>query len=95
MPAPRYRSRSKRRKNINTPSGITKIHYDKPNTSQKKCAGCGNPIKAIPRLRGPNIHKKSKAKRRPNRAYGGYYCPSCLQTKIKSAVRQSLKVNEN
>jgi len=90
MPAPRHRSRSKKRKNVTTPGGISKIHYNKYGTSEKKCAGCGAPIKAIPRSRGPNIHKKSKAERRPNRPYGGYYCPSCLRQRIKSAVRKSL-----
>ncbi len=91
MPAPRYRSRSKKRKKVTTPSGIAKTHYKKHGTSMKKCAGCGGAIKAIPRLRGPNIHKASKSKRRPNRIYGGYYCPSCLKKKIKSAVRESLE----
>ena len=92
MPAPRYRSRSKKRKNIVTPGKVTKIHYQKHGTSQKKCAGCGNPIKSIPRLRGPNIRKISRTKRRPNRTYGGYYCPHCLNKKLKSAIRESLGI---
>ena len=90
MPAPRYRSRSKKRKNVTTPGKIAKIHYQKHGTSQKKCAGCGISIKSIPRLRGPNILKISKTKRRPNRIYGGYYCPACLSQRIKVAVRKSL-----
>ncbi len=89
MPAPRHRSRSKKRKNIITPGKISKIHYKKHGTSQKKCA-CGAPIKAIPRLRGPHMHKVSKIKRRPNRMYGGFYCPSCLNKKLKTSIRESL-----
>ncbi|MHA1265215.1 MAG: 50S ribosomal protein L34e [Candidatus Helarchaeota archaeon] len=88
MPAPRYRSRSKNRKRITTPGKMSKIHYEKHKTSYKKCAECGHPITTIPRLRGPNIHKASKNKRRPNRFYGGYYCSSCLRKKIKSTVRR-------
>ncbi|NVM54560.1 MAG: 50S ribosomal protein L34e [Candidatus Helarchaeota archaeon] len=94
MPAPRYRSRSKKRKNITTPGRTAKIHYQKHGTSLNKCAGCGIPIKSIPRLRGPNIHKVGKATRRPNRKYGGYYCPTCLRKRIKSAVRKSLATIE-
>ncbi|NVM30782.1 MAG: 50S ribosomal protein L34e [Candidatus Helarchaeota archaeon] len=94
MPAPRYRSRSKKRKNITTPGKVTKIHYEKHGTSQNKCAECGNPIKSTPRLRGPNIHKVSKSKRRPNRKYGGYYCPTCLRSKIKKAVRELPETTE-
>ncbi|MHA1649887.1 MAG: 50S ribosomal protein L34e [Candidatus Helarchaeota archaeon] len=94
MPAPRYRSRSKKRKHVTTPGKIAKIHYKKHGTSYKKCASCGNIIKTIPRLRGPNMHKVSKSKRRPNRMYGGYYCPSCLSKRIKSAVRKSLGIIE-
>ena len=94
MPAPKYRSRSKKRKNVTTPGRTAKIHYEKHGTSQNKCAGCGNPIKSIPKLRGPNIRKVSKIKRRPSRIYGGYYCPTCLSKKIKNAVRQSLEISE-
>ncbi|MHA1132088.1 MAG: 50S ribosomal protein L34e [Candidatus Helarchaeota archaeon] len=90
MPAPRYRSRSKKRKRITTPGKISKIHYKKHGPSQSKCAECGNPIKTIPRLRGPNMRKVSRTKRNTSRMYGGYYCSICLSKKIKSAVRASL-----
>jgi len=87
MPAPRYRSRSKNQKKIVTPGKISKVHYEKPPTVFSKCAGCGRTISSMPRLRGPNIHKISKSKRRPNRIFGGHYCPSCLSRRIKAAVR--------
>jgi len=90
MPAPRYRSRSKNQKKVVTPGKITKVHYKKPPPEFSKCAGCGQIIKSVPRLRGPNIRKVSKSKRHPNRIYGGYYCPNCLSTKIKAAVRITL-----
>ncbi|HUY01313.1 MAG TPA: hypothetical protein VMV49_17260 [Candidatus Deferrimicrobium sp.] len=93
MPAPRHRSRSKKQKRIVTPGKVKKIHYQKHRTSVNKCAGCGNPIHSIPRLRGPNIHKVGKVKRQPNRMYGGYYCPNCLRIRLKSAVRSSLANN--
>ena len=93
MPAPRYRSRSKKRKNINTPGRISKIHYQKHGTSENKCAGCNKPIKMIPRLRGPKIRKVSKVKRRPNRIYGGYYYPSCLKKRLKTSIRSSIETH--
>ncbi len=88
MPARRYRSRSKKQKNIITPGKISKIHYSSPRTSPKICAGCGGPINSIARVRGLAFHRLSKLKRRPNRMYGGFYCPSCLDKKIKTAVRK-------
>jgi len=89
MPAPRYRSRSKNQKKVVTPGRITKIHYKKPPPEFSKCAGCGQIIKSMPRLRGPNIRKISKSRRHPSRIYGGFYCPSCLNMRIKAAVRNT------
>ncbi|MDD1776954.1 MAG: 50S ribosomal protein L34e [Candidatus Helarchaeota archaeon] len=88
MPAPRHRSRSKNQKKIVTPGKIVKTHYKKPTNQFCKCARCGTPIKSIPRLRGPSIHKFGKSKRRPSRIYGGYYCPNCLSLRLRDAVRK-------
>ncbi|RLG53031.1 MAG: 50S ribosomal protein L34e [Thermoproteota archaeon] len=86
MPAPRYRSRSLKRRFIRTPGGRTVVHYKKKRHSYAKCAVCKGRLNAVPTGPRVEIRKLPKSMRRPNRPYGGYLCPKCLREKIKSEV---------
>ncbi|NHI93135.1 MAG: 50S ribosomal protein L34e [Candidatus Lokiarchaeota archaeon] len=90
MPEPRYRSRSKNRKQIKTPGGINKLHYEVKNPSGAKCAKCKKKIHGTPIKNNVQMKNTSKVKKRTTRMYGGYLCPSCL----KEALKESIRTNE-
>ena len=75
LPAPRYRSRSLRRRKVRTPGGKLVVHYSKRDNDWAHCAICGAPLFGVPK--DPKEYPKSS--RRPERPYGGYICASCLR----------------
>ncbi|MHA1377755.1 MAG: 50S ribosomal protein L34e [Candidatus Helarchaeota archaeon] len=87
MPEPRYRSRSKRRKRVSTPSGKNKIHYSERKTNLRHCALCHRQLHGVPRAIKSGISKINKARKRPERIYGGYLCYQCLKAELKKAIR--------
>ena len=88
MPEPRYRSRSKRRKKIVTPSGISKIHYNKRNKKFSRCALCHQQLHGVPRKDRITTSRLNKVKKRPDRIYGGVLCPNCLKSELKRNIRK-------
>lgn len=87
MPAPRYRTRSRKRIFRRTPSGTVKIYYKKERIRRARCAICKRPLSGVPRVTMLRLKGLSKSRKRPNRPYGGNLCPSCLRQKIKEDSR--------
>jgi len=87
LPRPRHRSRSPRRVYVRLPGGETVVHYEKRRPAPARCAICGRPLSGVPRLRASELRKLPKTAKRPERAYGGVICPSCLAKLIKKSVR--------
>lgn len=91
MPEPRYRSRSKIRKRILTPSGKNKIHYLNKKANARHCAICHQQLHGVPRTNKGEVSRLNKVKKRPDRAYGGYLCSQCLKMELKKAARLETK----
>ncbi len=87
MPAMRYRSRTLRRVKKVTPGGKNVVHYKKRKPSPAKCGNCGKPLGGVPSERPYKMRTLAKTKKRPERAYGGVLCPSCLKAKLKEEAR--------
>jgi large subunit ribosomal protein L34e len=87
MPAPRYRTRLLKKRRTKVPSGRTVTQYKKKKVNKSKCAVCGKLLSGVPRLSPSEMRKLPKTQRRPERSYGGYLCPQCLQELIKQAAR--------
>ena len=90
MPEPRYRSRSKRRKKVVTPSGKNVMHYIDRNPSVATCALCHQKLKGIPRASKVTGKRLNKVQKRPDRMYGGYLCPQCLKAELKKTIRKGI-----
>ncbi|RBQ23236.1 50S ribosomal protein L34e [Candidatus Methanobinarius endosymbioticus] len=87
MPELRYRSRSYKRINKNTPGGQNVLKYKKKKPSKHICAECGATLHGVPRGRSYEIGKLSKTKKRPNRPFGGYLCSKCARDHFKAEIR--------
>ena len=87
MPEPRYRSRSKKRKQVKTPGGKNILHYEDKRTLKAKCAVCKKEIHGVPQKNNVQMKNLPKVKKRPTRMYGGYLCPSCLKVALKESIR--------
>ena len=87
MVAPRFRSRTFRRKKVRLPSGIVALHHVKRNPPLHKCAVCKKELKGIPRLRPYKMQKLGISKKSVERAYGGNLCSGCSRQKIKEESR--------
>ena len=90
MPEPRYRSRSKRRKKIVTPSGNNKIHYSTRKHNIASCALCQRQLHGVPRASKVISKRLNKVQKRPDRMYGGYICPQCLKNQLKKSARKEI-----
>ena len=71
-----------------TPTGrvVTKIKRKK--TKAAKCALCGKPLHGVPRLNPVELGKLAKSEKRPERAYGGYYCSACSKELLREKARK-------
>lgn len=87
MPQGRYKSRTFRRIHVKTPGGRLTMHYEKRKPSPHKCAGCGAILAGIPRARPYKMATMPKTKKRPERMFGGYYCPRCLRKHLIAKAR--------
>ncbi len=88
MVRPAYRSRSYKRIWKRTPSGETKLAFERRKKIKHKCARCGKELAGTPRSHLEQ-RKLSKTEKRPERPFGGMLCHRCLEELIKSAVRIS------
>ncbi len=81
----------KKRVAVRTPGGKIVYHYKVKRQSPARCAICGRPLNATPTGPKSFMRKLPKSKKRPNRPYGGYLCPSCLRRII---LKRALKEGE-
>jgi large subunit ribosomal protein L34e len=86
MVRPAYRSRSMRRVPVKTPGGRTVVHYEKRKPDVARCARCGRPLNAVPRLRPNKLKHLSKTGKRPERPYGGVLCAACLAELLRKSI---------
>ena len=84
MPRPALRSRSFRRKHVNTPGSRATIHYLKKKPGPARCAKCSQPLHGVPRELPSVIGKLPKTKKRPERPYGGNLCSACTRELMRS-----------
>lgn len=79
MPAPRLRSRSKRRIARRTPGGKLVIHYVSRKPSKAHCGICGAELNGVPRETAFKLKNMPKTQKRPERPFGGVMCSSCMR----------------
>ncbi|MBW2966123.1 50S ribosomal protein L34e [Candidatus Woesearchaeota archaeon] len=85
----RYKSRkSYRLVYVKVPGGRTVVQYRKKKPKVGKCACCGAKLSGTLRERPYKMKKLAKSKKRPTRAYSGYYCSKCTRRKIIEEVRE-------
>lgn len=90
MVAPRYRSRSRKKRVRRTPGGSPGIRYVNKRPAGHKCASCGALLHGVPSgLRPAGVNKLSKSKKRPERMMGGHLCAKCVRDLVKNAVRST------
>ncbi|MEO3992876.1 MAG: 50S ribosomal protein L34e [Desulfurococcaceae archaeon TW002] len=82
------RSRSLRRVWRRTPGGKTVIHYRRSKPHVAVCGVCGSRLGGVPTSTG-SLRKVAKSSKRPERIFGGVFCPSCLSIALKYSVRGS------
>jgi large subunit ribosomal protein L34e len=70
-----------------TPTGRVVIKIKRKKTKAARCALCGKPLHGVPRLNATELRKLAKTEKRPERAYGGYYCSKCSRELFKEKVR--------
>lgn len=71
-----------------TPTGRVVIKIKKKKPRVARCACCGKPLHGIPRLNPAELRKLAKTERKPERAYGGYYCSACSRELFKEKARK-------
>jgi len=86
MPAPRLRSTSLRKVSKRLPGGRTVIHFSKKKPKAAICTGCGDVLKAVPRVLPYKMKNIAKTKKRPQRPYGGVLCSRCMRKKIVDSI---------
>ncbi|USN45973.1 MAG: 50S ribosomal protein L34e [Candidatus Woesearchaeota archaeon] len=64
------------------PGGRQITHFRKRRPRQAVCAVCGTKLHGVPRLHPAEARNTPKTMKRPERAYGGVLCASCLKVKI-------------
>jgi large subunit ribosomal protein L34e len=71
-----------------TPTGRVVLKIKKKKIGIAKCALCGKPLHGVPRLSPVEMGRLAKTERRPERAYGGYYCSACSRELFKEKARK-------
>ena len=89
MPAGKHRSRTYRRVFVKTPGGKTALHYRRRKPNKAKCGSCGKSLLGVPRELPTKMKNISKAKKRPERPYGGVLCTKCMRVLFKNKARTS------
>lgn len=88
MPAPRLRSRSRRRIFRKVSGGRVSIHYKKRKPKAAVCGSCGAALKGIPRELPFRMRSMAKTKKRPERPFGGVLCSRCMRQRMIDKARQ-------
>jgi large subunit ribosomal protein L34e len=88
MPRPQLRTKTFRKVFVKTPGGKTVTQYKRRKPSHAKCANCERRLAGVPRDIPARIKKLPKTQRRPDRPFGGIYCPKCSKQKILETIRK-------
>jgi large subunit ribosomal protein L34e len=84
-------SRTKRRVAVKLPGNRTKVKITNKKPSRAVCASTGKPLQAVPQLKGPQIRRLSKSKRRPERPYGGFLSSKAMRKLFIKKAREESK----
>lgn len=87
MVAPRYRSRSKKRRQVRIPGGKTVIRYKRKKPSRNHCGRCGKPLSGVPNYIPSEMGKLGKSKKIPERPYAGVLCNECVERLFRYKTR--------
>lgn len=88
MPRRKLRTRFLRRIKKKLPGGAFVMHYTKRKPAKAKCAKCKKPLRGVPRASSIKMKRIAKTKKKPERAYGGYLCASCLKEELKAKLME-------
>ena len=88
MPAPKLRSRSRRKVFRKVSGGRTNVHFKKRKPEPARCGNCGAVLKGVPRELPFRMRSMAKTKKRPERPFGGVLCSRCMRMEIINKVRQ-------
>ncbi len=91
MVAPRYRSRSKKRRQVRTPGGKTVTHYKRKKPKRHHCGRCGKPLPGVPNYIPSEMRKLNKSKKIPDRPYAGVLCNECVERLFRYKTRFEAK----
>ncbi len=69
------------------PSGRVVARFKRGKTRAAKCAKCGKPLHGMPRLHQADMRKLAKTEKRPERAFGGFYCSACTRELFREKAR--------
>ena len=83
----KLKSKTFRRIFVKTPGGKTVVHFKKRKPSKARCGRCGKMLHGVMRERPHKMKNMGKSKKRPTRAFGGYYCGRCIREVIKERSR--------
>ncbi len=87
MVRPSLRTRAIKKKRLTLPGGDKTTHYRKKHVSKAHCSDCGSELAGVPAKRAAEIKKIPKTSRRPERAYGGTLCHTCVEKKMRQKAR--------
>jgi large subunit ribosomal protein L34e len=73
---------------VRIPSGRVVVKKKWKKAALAKCAVCGKPLQAIPKLRQAEMRRLPKSKRKPERPYGGYLCSECMREVFREKARK-------
>ncbi len=69
------------------PSGRQMLHKVKERPSFNECANCKSEMHGMKRLLSNENRKLSASQKRPQRAFGGYFCANCGREFFRAKAR--------
>ena len=77
--------KTKNKKYRKTPSGESKVYFERDRHGKASCALCGNTLAGVPRQ--DEVKKLSKTERRPSTIFAGTLCNKCRSTVLEEAIK--------
>ena len=85
-----FKSRSLRRVFRRTPGKRLALQYRPRKPGKAHCAKCGRELLGVPAKKRIALARVPKAKRRPERMFGGVLCSSCTRDYLKQQARKGM-----
>lgn len=89
MPAPKYRSRTKRRVFVRTPGSAVKLHYRDRKPQPACCPVTGEVLQGVPRASVAELRNMPKTCKRPERPFGGVLSSRAMRRFIVEEARST------